>query len=253
MHFEKRKQKILEIIQSDGTVSIAELAKTFNTSDITIRRDLTKLESMGLVQRVHGAVIGVSNNRMELSFSQKCSLNFDDKTRIAQKASELVSISDSIMLDAGSTTLQVAKHIKNKMGIQVVTNSIYVLLELAESSGIEVSLTGGALRKISRSLVGPLAVNSVNNIRVDKVFLGATGVSLEQGVTSPDMIEAQTKSAMIHAAKTVILLVDHSKFGKSTLGKFCELKDVNILITDTKAPPEIIKSIIDLGIKVIQV
>ena len=254
MHFEKRKQKILEILQSDGTVSTSELAEFFDTSHITIRRDLAKLESMGLVHRVHGGIIGTSaGNRMELSFFEKCKLNLEEKRRIGQKASEMVSMGDTVMVDAGTTTLQFAKQIKDKMGIHVLTNSIFIVLELAESPGIEVSLTGGDLRKISRSLIGPLAINSIDNIRVDKLFLGATGVCLEQGLTSPNMIEAQTKSAMIRAAKTVILLADHSKFGKSTLGKFGELKDVQILITDEKAPREAIEAIAEKGIEVIQV
>jgi DeoR/GlpR family transcriptional regulator of sugar metabolism len=254
MHFEVRKQEILEVIRSHGTISISELAKTFNISEITIRRDLTKLESVGLVRRIHGAVVDTpSSNQMELSFFQKCNLNLEEKIRIAQKASELVSISDTIMLDAGTTTLQVAKQIKNRMGIHVITNSIYILLELAESSGIEVSLTGGALRKISRSLIGPLAIHSVKDIHVETLFLGASGVSLDRGLTSPDMTEAQTKTAMMRAARTVILLADHTKFGKRTLGKFGELKDVHVLITDKKAPQDIIEPILRLGIEVIQV
>ncbi len=254
MHFELRKQEILEMIRSQGTALISDLAKAFNISDITIRRDLTKLESLGLVRRIHGAVVDISNtSQLELSFFQKCNLNLEEKIRIGQKASELISISDTVMLDAGTTTLQVAKQIKNRMGIHVITNSIYILLELAESSGIEVSLTGGALRKISRSLIGPLAINSIQDIHVEKLFLGASGVSLDWGLTSPDMIEAQTKTAMIRSARTVILLADHSKFGKRTLGRLGELKDVHVLITDTKTPQDVVQSVLQLGIEVIQV
>lgn len=256
MYSEKRRQKILEIVRSDGNVSISELTKIIGNSPITLRRDLTKLESEGLIQRVHGGAINASaniENRMELSFLEKCKLNLEEKTRIGQKAAEMVSIGDTIMMDAGTTTLQVAKHIKDKMGIHVVTNSIYVLLELAESPGVEVTLTGGDLRKISRSLIGPLAINAVNNVHMDKLFLGATGISLDEGLTSPNMIETQTKKAMIKVAKTVILLADSSKFGKATLGKFGELNDVHILITDKKAPQKIIEAIIEKGVEVIQV
>lgn len=254
MHFEKRKEKILEILQSNSSVSTSELSKNLGISDITTRRDLEKIESLGLIQRVHGGAIGISpGNRMELSFFEKCKINLEEKKRIGQKASEMVSIGDTIMLDSGTTTLQVAKYIKDKMGIHVVTNSVYILLELSESSGIDVSLTGGDLRKISRSLIGPLAINLISNIHVDKLFLGATGVSVEQGLTSPNAIEAQTKKAMIQSAKTVILLADHSKFGKATLGKFGELKDVQILITDEKTPQETIETIIECGVEVTQV
>jgi DeoR family fructose operon transcriptional repressor len=198
------------------------------------------LESLGLVQRVHGGAVRIpSGSAMELSFFEKCKTNLDEKRRIGQKASEMVSMGDTLMLDAGTTTLQVAKHIKDKMGIHVVTNSIYILLELAEASAVEVSLTGGDLRKISRSLIGPLA--------------GATGISIEQGLTSPNMIEAQTKSAMIHVAKNVILVADHTKFGKTTLGKFAKLEDIQILITDKKAPSAMIREIIKRGVEVVQV
>jgi DeoR family fructose operon transcriptional repressor len=165
----------------------------------------------------------------------------------------MIQVGDTIMLDAGTTAFQIAKHIKDKMDIHVLTNSVYNLLELAESSGIEVSLTGGSLRRISRSLIGPLAINSLKNIRVGKLFLGATGVSLDQGLTSPNMIEAQTKNAMIHSADTVILVVDYSKFKKTALGKFGELEEIQVLITDKKAPSDIIKAIIEKGVEVIQV
>ena len=254
MYSEKRKQKILEILQSDGNVSTSELARFLNISEITVRRDLAKLESEGILHRKHGGAVSTSfENRMELSFFQKCKLNSEEKKRIGKRASEMVSMGDTIMLDAGTTTLQVAKHLKDKMGIHIVTNSVFILLELAESAGIEVSITGGDMRKISRSLIGPLAINSINNINVDKLFLGATGVSLDHGLTSPNMIEAQTKSAMMRAAKTVILLVDHTKFSKATLGRFGGLKDVHIVITDREAPQETIEAIIANGTEVIQV
>jgi DeoR family fructose operon transcriptional repressor len=254
MFFEGRKTRILEELRSNGSISTSELKRVLGLSEITIRRDLTKLESLGLVQRVHGGAVRVSSgSAMELSFFEKCKTNLDDKRRIGQRASEMVSMGDTLMLDAGTTTLQVAKHIKDKMGIHVVTNSIYILLELAEASTVEVSLTGGDLRKISRSLIGPLAVSSISAINVDKVFLGATGISIEQGLTSPNMIEAQTKSAMIHVAKNVILVADHTKFGKTTLGKFAKLEDIQMLITDKKAPSGMIRAIVKRGVEVVQV
>ena len=254
MYSEERKQKILELIQSSGSMSTSELAKSVGASPITLRKDLAILESMGLVKRTHGGAISKSiESRMELSFSEKTNFNLEEKVRIARRASEMIQVGDSIILDAGTTTLQVAKHIKDKIDIHVLTNSVYNLLELAESPGIEVSLTGGSLRKISRSLIGPLAISSFNSVHAGKLFLGATGVSLEKGLTSPNMIEAQTKSAMIRAADTVILVVDHSKFGKTALGKFGELEEIQILITDKKVPSEIIEAIIQKGIEVIQV
>lgn len=254
MYSEERKQKILELIQSSGSMSTAELAKSVGASPITLRKDLAILESMGLVKRTHGGAIskGIAN-RMELSFSEKTNFNLEEKARIAGRASEMIQVGDSIILDAGTTTLQIAKNIKDKIDIHVLTNSVYNLLELAESPGIEVSLTGGSLRKISRSLIGPLAISSLKNVHAGKLFLGATGVSIEKGLTSPNMIEAQTKSAMIRAADTVILAVDHSKFGKTALGKFGEIEEVQILITDKKAPSEVIERIKQKGIEVIQV
>lgn len=254
MYSEERKQKILELIQSSGSMSTSELAKSVGASPITLRKDLAILESMGLVKRTHGGAISKSlESRMELSFSEKTNFNLEEKVRIARRASEMIQVGDSIMLDAGTTTLQIAKHLKDKIDIHVLTNSVYNLLELAESPGIEVSLTGGSLRKISRSLIGPLAISSLKNVHAGKLFLGATGVSIEKGLTSPNMIEAQTKSAMIRAADTVILVADHSKFGKTALGKFGEIEEVQILITDEKAPSEVIERIRQKGIEVIQV
>jgi DeoR/GlpR family transcriptional regulator of sugar metabolism len=254
MYSEERKQKILELIQLNGSMSTSELAKMVGASPLTLRKDLAVLESRGLVKRTHGGAISRGlDSRMELSFFEKSKFNLEEKVRIAYRASEMIQVGDSIILDAGTTTLQIAKHIKDKIDIHILTNSVYNLLELAESPGIEVSLTGGSLRKISRSLIGPLAISSFSNVHAGKLFLGATGVSLEKGLTSPNMIEAQTKSAMIRAADTVILVVDHSKFGKTALGKFGELEEVQILITDKQVPSEIIEAVIQKGIEVIQV
>lgn len=254
MYSETRKQKILEMVQSNGSVSTSELVKVVGASPITLRRDLAILDSMGLVKRTHGGATSKDiESRMEASFFEKVRQNLEEKVGIAKKASEMIQVGDTIMLDAGTTTFQIAKQIKDKMDIHVLTNSVYSLLELAESSGIEVSLTGGSLRRISRSLIGPLSINSLKNIRVGKLFLGATGVSLDQGLTSPNMTEAQTKSAMIHSADNVILVVDYSKFEKTALGKFGELEEIQVLITDKKAPSDIIKAIIEKGVEVIQV
>ena len=254
MYAEKRKQKILQMVQSNGSVSTSELVKVVGASPITLRRDLAILDSMGLVKRTHGGATSKDiESRMEASFFEKARQNLEEKVGIAQKASEMIQVGDTIMLDGGTTTFQITKQIKDKMDIHVLTNSVYSLLELAESSGIEVSLTGGSLRRISRSLIGPLSINSLKNIRVGKLFLGATGVSLDQGLTSPNMTEAQTKSAMIHSADTVILVVDYSKFEKTALGKFGELEEIHVLITDKKAPSDIIKAIVEKGVEVVQV
>jgi DeoR/GlpR family transcriptional regulator of sugar metabolism len=161
MYSEERKQKVLELIQSNGSMSTSELAKMVGASPITLRKDLAVLESRGWVKRTHGGAMSRGlESRMELSFFEKSKFNLEEKVRIAYRASEMIQVGDSIILDAGTTTFQIAKHIKDKIDIHVLTNSVYNLLELAESLGIEVSLTGGSLRKISRSLIGPLAISS---------------------------------------------------------------------------------------------
>jgi DeoR family fructose operon transcriptional repressor len=153
------------------------------------------------------------------------------------------------MLDAGSTTLRIARELKERRNIRVVTNAINIALELS-SSEIEVTVTGGTMRRNTLALVGPLAGSALTGLHVDKLFLATNGIDLKQGLTSPNLIEAETKKAMLDSAREVILVTDHSKFGRIAFTQVCNLDRVHRVITDPGSPPEFIQALEKLHISV---
>jgi DeoR/GlpR family transcriptional regulator of sugar metabolism len=169
---EERRQRIAELIRTQGRVVVAELAERFGVSEATIRRDLTILEQMGVLQR-------------ELQLEERVTRHLEEKIRIGQKAAELIEDGDIIILDAGTTTIHIAKAIKARRSITVVTNALNIAMELMGSPGIEVIFIGGSLRPRTAAAVGPFAEQMLSQINADKVFLATNGISLERGLTTP--------------------------------------------------------------------
>ena len=250
MFSEQRRQKILEILKGEPFVRVAHLERVLNTSQASIRRDLRALEEAGLLKRTHG---GASSNLaagFELSLVQKEDRFKSEKAAIAKIAVGLIAEGETIMLDAGSTTLQIARELKQRRNIKVVTNAVNVASELSESE-IEVIVTGGTLRRNTLALVGPLAGNALTGLHVDKLFLATNGMDIKQGLTSPNLIEAQTKKAMLDCAREVILVADHSKVGRIAFTQVCRLDRVQCIITDAGAPPDFIQALEKLHINVL--
>jgi Transcriptional regulators of sugar metabolism len=200
MFNEERKKEILSAISDKGNVKVSELSKAYNVSEVTIRKDLQELEEEGLVKRVHGGAVLDHSIKFEPTFSEKADKFINEKSIIGKAAAALIEDGDTIALDAGTTTLQVAKHITAR-NLTVVTNSLDIAVELAEKQNIEVIVVGGILRLETRALVGPVADMALDNIRVDKAFVGTNGISLNYGLTTPNIIEAQTKNSLFIVRK----------------------------------------------------
>jgi DeoR family fructose operon transcriptional repressor len=248
MFAEERKQRILAALQRDPSVRVDELGRVLRASPASIRRDLAELERAGLLRRTHGGAIGANVTALEPSLAQKEDQYQAEKLAIARVAASFVRDGDTICLDSGSTTRQLARELRHRR-ITVVTNALNIAWELAASE-CEVVLTGGHLRRGILSQVGPIAEQALHGLHVDKLFLAANGIDLTKGVTTPNLIEARTKQAMMKAASEVLLLVDRSKFGRVTFAKICPVDAIHQLITDEGAPAAVLRAIDQLGVRV---
>lgn len=250
MYSEERKKIILDYIQKYGKASVQELTEVLQVSEATVRRDLKDLEDAKLLKRAHGGALSLQNVNFEPTFGEKKVTFLKEKHAIAKKAVELIDEGDTILLDAGTTTFEVAKELKTFSKLTVITNAINISQELLSHPGIEVMVIGGMLRKETLAMVGPVAEQSLSMIRVDKLFLAINGLDLEAGLTTPNLIEAATKRKMIKVAKQVILLADHSKVGKVSQARVADIAEVNQVILDNAVAEDILNQLKTMGITV---
>src|SRR3954452_24768790 len=198
---EERRRSILEQIHQDGRVLVTDLAEHFQTSQITIRKDLEVLDGQGLIQRTHGGALPVSDGALlDPSLREKEKLHRKEKLRIAAAAAKLVEEGQSILLDSGTTTTAVARALKDFAKLTVITNAINIAAELA-GARVEVILTGGTLRKNSFSLVGPLAEQTIRQLSADILFLGVDGFDTKAGLFTPNVLEAQVNRCMVEVTR----------------------------------------------------
>jgi DeoR family fructose operon transcriptional repressor len=247
---EERKMKIFQYVQEHSRASVQELSQFFEVSESTVRRDLKELEEEKLLRRTHGGAIALQNVNFEPTFDEKEDKFQDEKKAIARKALEFIEEGDTILLDAGTTTFQLVKELRVFSKLTVVTNSLVFAQELQDVSGIDVVMIGGNFRKETCALVGPLAEAGLSILRVDKTFIATNGIEVEDGLTTPNLIEAATKRKMIGIAKQVILLADHSKAGKSTFAKFADIHDVDKCIIDAGVPESFVEKLRKTGVDV---
>jgi DeoR/GlpR family transcriptional regulator of sugar metabolism len=235
----QRQAVILERIREDGAVRVSDLARALDVSYMTVRRDLEFLQGRGLIEKVHGGATAIPGSALfEPGFATKSVLEQAEKDAIADAAAELVNPAAAIGISAGTTTYAIARRLAGSPGLTVVTNSIRVADHLSDARGSDqtVLLTGG-VRTPSDALVGPLAVSALQNIHLDLVFMGVHGMDLRAGFTSPNLLEAETNRAMVGAARLLVIVADHSKWGVVGLSSFARLDQADILITDAGLDP----------------
>jgi len=246
---EERIQEITKILERENRVLINDLCKTFNTTPVTIRKDLALLENQGVLKRTHGGAILHKPLFRGLALNEKEKLNAREKERIANEAVKMINEGDVVILDSGSTTAYLARAMRKLKGVTVITNAVNIALELANSE-LEVMLIGGALQKNSSTLVGPLAEDALSKVSADKLFHGADGIDYDIGLTTPDITEAKTSRVMMQRAGENILLADSSKFGRRSLGVICQMKEVDKIITTKKMDKLEIKKLNELKVEV---
>lgn len=239
MFAEERRNKILRMIRLRQPVKVNELSSLFTVSEATIRRDLQELENLGLIQRTHGGAVSVQLEK-ELSFHDREVFLLNEKREIAALAASMVNDGETILLDAGTTTREIARALSGKK-LTVATNCMDVALVFAEEPDIEVLLLGGEWKKSLHCLTGPLTNSMLRLFSFDKVFLTASGIDYTLGVTTQHIAEAETKRAMLSASKTRILVADHSKFEKKSFSKICNLDELSMIITDSNTDKDILE------------
>jgi DeoR family transcriptional regulator, aga operon transcriptional repressor len=248
----ERRKKILNMLDKNGQVFVHELSEEFEVSEVTIRNDLELFESKGLLIRSRGGAMKFENSvGMDFHLSDKDKMHLAEKIRIGKKAAGLVTAGETIILDSGTTTMEIAKNLNPNNAINVITNAFNIANQLINSQQINIIVPGGILRKSSHSLVGPLAEKSMRNFYVDKVFLGVDGFDTIQGAFTPNIEEASLNQIMIDISKEVILVADSSKFKRRSLAFICPPNKIDVVITDENISREDQNRLADLNIKVL--
>lgn len=251
----QRRNEILEFVSQEGKITVAEISARFDVSDMTARRDLRELDQKGLVRRVHGGAVSRLGRSYEPPYRTRAEKNQRSKTVIGKTAAALVVDGDSIALDVGTTTLEVARHLQGLQNLTVVTASLPIANELVSLFSLEdeirLILTGGVLRPRELSMVGAIAQRTYEHFHVDKAFIGVGGVSPDSGLTEYNLEDATTKTPLLRSAKQRIVVADSSKLGRTTLSRIGGLEEVDTLVTDEFADPVMVRRLEKQGIEVL--
>jgi len=233
----QRRSLILEKAYNDKRVIVGELSREFGVSEETIRRDLEKLEEEGHVTKEYGGAIISEKNGIDLPFNVRRQSNPVGKQKIAELICGLLDDGDHIFLDASTTAVYIAKNIKTKLGLTVITNSIENIVELADAPLVEVISTGGKLSSGSMSLLGSKAVDSISEYNVDKMIFSCKGMDAVKGIADGNDETASIKQNMIASADRVYLAVDSSKLDKTAFSRICDISEIDVVVTDKKPDP----------------
>ena len=251
MYAEERQRAIVESARGTGRVEVAGLASVFGVSAETIRRDLSTLEGLGLLRRTHGGAVPVERFRFEPELAERQSTMREQKARIARAALRFVPDSGAISVDAGTTTGALAGLLTENQELTVVTNCLQIASSLASRQTVNVVIAGGRVRARTLSVVDDLASRFLDGFVPDVAFIGANGVTVEKGLTTPDAAEAAAKRAMVRGARKVVVLVDHTKIGQEHFVRFAEMKEVDVLVTDAKIETGTARGLEEAGVEVV--
>ncbi|MDD5659201.1 MAG: DeoR/GlpR family DNA-binding transcription regulator [Actinomycetota bacterium] len=248
---EERRNKIAEWIDKVERVTIEDVIKNFNISRSTTRRDLMDLERKNLIIRTRGGALKKKYFHYEFSLDEKKDLNLNEKKKIAYTAKRFISEGDVVYISGGTTTQELAKLLLDLKNIIVFTNAINILLELVQNKNIEIKLVGGNFRSKTLSLVGQETIEYLQKYNFDKAFVGANGISIEEGITTPNELEAIVDGEVIKRSKECFLLTDDTKFGTIAFSKICELNDIDYIVTNKDLNSNLFKKIKQKGVKII--
>ncbi len=249
----RRREQIGRMLRERGSVQVPELSELFKVSTVTIRKDLRFLESQGTVTRSYGGAILKDNGifNPEVAIEQKQALHIEEKSSIGAMAAALIEPGDSIILDSGSTTMQIASHLSDIEGVTVVTNGLNVVNELSRHENLNVLFVGGTLRRKNMSFFGSHAEHALKDLHVDKLFLGVDGFHMERGITTHFEAEALLNRLMCKVASEIIVVTDSSKFGQVCLHKILAPEGVSRMITDHNIPADYADGLRRIGVDVI--
>lgn len=244
-----RQQQIIDLITTHGEVRVVDLKAHFSVTEMTIRRDLEKLEQLGMIRRTFGGAILVSQ---DVALRDRAGIYLEEKRAIGKKAASYVQSGEVIYIDAGTTTLQIARYLPNIPSITVVTNALNVASELIERR-IPTMIIGGNVMEDTSSVIGPLAIEAIQQMAFDRIFLGATGISTLQGFSNSNLYEAELKRMAIRRSSEVNIVADHTKFGVKSLVSFAEFHQVHRFISNQAPERELQTAMRDANLELITV
>ncbi|MFZ0533600.1 MAG: DeoR/GlpR family DNA-binding transcription regulator [Anaerolineales bacterium] len=246
-----RQLQILQLVERQQRISVADICTTFDVSKATARRDLVTLASEGKVQRVHGGAIALTQTPPEQPILQRQREQTDEKIRIGQVAAALVQDGETVFLGSGTTVLEVARTLRVRRNLTVLTNSLPVVNTLAGVEGITVICLGGMLRDSELSFIGHITEQALAEVRADKVFIGTRAISLEYGLTHEHLPETMTDRAILKAGKEIIVLADHTKFGHAATVRLAPLERIHTIVTDEQMPRDFADVVQKKGIRLV--
>jgi DeoR family fructose operon transcriptional repressor len=254
MYGEERRQSIAALVGTTGRLSVTELADRFSVTTETVRRDLSALERAGLVRRVHGGVVRTSAlSVLELAVTDRDRRSADEKDRIAAAAVDLLPEGGCVVLDAGTTTVRLANSIPTDLNLIVVTHAVPIAARLLGRPTIELHLLPGRVRVTTHAAVGEETVEALRRFRADVAFVGTNGISLIHGLSTPDASEASVKRAIVASARQVVVLADAEKFDEEHVMRFADLRDVDVVVTDSRVSDAQVRPLERAGIRVLVV
>jgi DeoR family transcriptional regulator of aga operon len=252
---EERRRRILEILEKQERVTVAELSERFGVSAVTARADLDRLAEHGQLIRSHGGGLMRVTPQLDLPIKVKASLHHEQKVRIGAAAADLVQDGDTVILDSGTTTMEVARALRRRAfaSLTIITNAITVAMELAEQPHVRMVVLGGIARPPSLSLVGPHAEQLLAEVRADRLFLGVDGFDTDAGMTTPDILEAQLNALMIKVSRETTVVADATKFARRSLSRIAGIEAVDRIITDDRIDPGMVATLRARDLEVIVV
>ncbi|MFO7323127.1 MAG: DeoR/GlpR family DNA-binding transcription regulator [Chloroflexota bacterium] len=249
----ERREQLLRFVQARNRVTIEQVCAEFDISPATARRDLQALADDGKIRRFHGGAIAAKTAPPEPPFLERSSEQAEEKRRIGQAAAGLVRDGESVLLSSGTTVLEVARHLRDRRNLTVVTNSLLVMNMLVDVPHITLIALGGMLRSSEQSFIGHLSELALNELRVNKVIMGIRAIDLESGLTNDYLPETQTDRKILSIGREIILVADHTKCERTSSVFLAPLTVVNTFVTDSKAPPAFLEALRELGIQVLAV
>jgi DeoR family transcriptional regulator, aga operon transcriptional repressor len=247
---EERRRAILELVNLEGRVVVPELSRRFETSEVTIRKDLEVLHNLRQLHRTHGGALPTRDRALDdPSLREKEQLHRKEKLHIAEAAAQMVSSGQVIILDSGTTTTAIARALRSFQDLTIITNAVNIAAELAGTS-IEVILTGGTLRNNSFSLVGPMAEDTLRHLSADLFFLAVDGFDVHYGLTTPNLLEAKVNRVMVEVARRTVTVCDSSKFGRRSMSLIVPTSAMHGVITDRGITKSDLRALKETGIEI---
>ena len=246
-----RRVKIMDTLEREGQVKVSDLSQTFGVSEVTIRNDLAQLEEKGLLVRTRGGGMKAQRVAIDYQLHEKAKRYLKEKQAIGKAAAGLIKDNDTIIIDSGTTTQELAKQLNHINNLTVITNALNIAGQIVNEEDIKVIMLGGLLRHKSLSLIGPVAETSLKNYFCDKLFIGVDGIDSQYGITTPNIEEAHLNRQMIDISKEVIVLTDSSKFSRRSFAHIAGIDRIDTVVTDSNIPAEELKNLQNAGINVI--